>query len=234
MKGIYLMNSIVLEHVSKSFDNGEKPLIILDKASYSFKKGTFYSIVGRSGLGKTTLVSMIGTVENPDSGKIKICGRYLSDVTKKQLTEIRRNDIGFIFQNYSLIERYSVYENLEIPLFFAGIKNADKRQKMIIDTLKLVGIPDEKLYKEVTTLSGGEKQRIAICRALLNSPSVIIADEPTGNLDEQNEKNIISIFMKIKQEKNCTIIMVTHNMKVAKQADVMLTIDNYKIKEEKK
>lgn len=225
------MNSIVLEHVSKSFANGKKPLIILDETSYTFEKGKFYSIVGRSGLGKTTLVSIIGTVEKVDSGKIKICDYDISNISSKRLTEIRRNDIGFIFQNYSLIERYSIFENLEIPLFFAGIKDTYQRQEMIIDKLKLVGISEDKLYHSVSTLSGGEKQRIAICRALLNSPSIIIADEPTGNLDEQNEKNIINIFLKIKEEKNCTIIMVTHNIKIANKADVVLTIENSKIKE---
>jgi len=225
------MDSVVLENISKRFANGEKDLVILNNASYSFKSGKFYSIVGRSGLGKTTLVSMIGTVEDPDSGKIKICGNDLTGISQKKLTEIRRKNIGFIFQNYSLIERYSVFENLEIPLYFSGVKNAGKRFAKITDTLKLVGIPEDKMEKAVTTLSGGEKQRIAIARSLLNSPSVIIADEPTGNLDVQNEKNIIDLFMKIKNEKNCTIIMVTHSIKVAKQADIILTIKDSKIKE---
>ncbi|MFO7161270.1 MAG: ABC transporter ATP-binding protein [[Clostridium] cellulosi] len=225
------MYSVVLDSVCKSYPNGAEPLVILDNASYQFETGKFYSVVGRSGLGKTTLVSIIGTVEKADSGSVIVCDHNLSDVNQKQITEIRRKHIGFVFQNFSLIERYSVLDNLEIPLYFAGIKNSSQRLKMIKDAINSVGIPENKLQKPVSTLSGGEKQRIALCRDLINSPSVIIADEPTGNLDEENEQKIIQIFMDIKQQKNCTIIMVTHNLKIANKADVTVTLKNGKIVE---
>lgn len=225
------MYSVVLDSVSKRFPNGDTQLTILDNASYQFETGKFYSVVGRSGLGKTTLVSIIGTVEKADSGSVILCGHNLSDVSRKQITQIRRKDIGFVFQNFSLIERYSVVDNLEIPLYFAEIKSPSERMKIIKNSINSVGIPETKLQRPVSTLSGGEKQRVAICRALINSPSVIIADEPTGNLDEENEQNIIQIFMDIKKQRNCTIIMVTHNLKIAKQADVTITLKNGKIVE---
>lgn len=223
------MFSVVLDSVCKKYPNGERPLVILDNASFQFETGKFYSVVGRSGLGKTTLVSIIGTVEKADSGSVILCGYDLSEVRKKQITEIRRKKIGFVFQNFSLIERYSVIDNLEIPLYFAGIKSSGERLKIIKNAINSVGISEDKLPKSVSTLSGGEKQRLAICRALINSPSVIIADEPTGNLDEENEQKIMRVFMDIKQQRNCTIIMVTHNLKIARAADVIITLRNGKI-----
>jgi putative ABC transport system ATP-binding protein len=226
------MYSIIMDSVCKSYTNGTEPLVILDHASYHFETGKFYSIVGRSGLGKTTLVSLIGTVEKADSGSIMLCNHNLSDVNAKMLTEIRRNNLGFIFQSFSLIERYSVFENLEIPLYFAGIKKTSQRLKKIKEAVNSVGIAENQLQKSVSTLSGGEKQRLAICRALLNSPTVIIADEPTGNLDEENEHNIMRIFADVMKDRDCTIIMVTHNTKIANQADVILTLQDKNIVEE--
>ncbi|NLO09830.1 MAG: ABC transporter ATP-binding protein [Clostridiales bacterium] len=225
------MFSVVLDLVSKKYINGSTDLIILDKASYNFEFGKFYSIVGRSGLGKTTLVSLIGTVEKADEGSILVSNHNLSDVSMHKLTEIRRKDIGFVFQNFSLIDRYSIIDNLEIPLYFSGIRKESHRLSIIKKCIESVGISENQLEKKVSQLSGGEKQRIAICRALLNSPSIIIADEPTGNLDEDNEQNIVKAFMDIKASRNCTIIMVTHNKSIANKADVMITLEDGKIVE---
>lgn len=225
------MFSVVLDSVSKKYINGINDLVILDKASYNFEFGKFYSIVGRSGLGKTTLVSLIGTVERADDGEVIVCNHNLSDVNSHRLTEIRRKDIGFVFQNFSLIDRYSVIDNLEIPLYFSGMRKESQRLNAIKKAIQSVGIGENQLNKRVSQLSGGEKQRIAICRALLNSPSIIIADEPTGNLDEENEQNIVEIFMDIKESRKCTIIMVTHNKSIANKADTMITLEEGKIVE---
>ena len=225
------MYSVILEHISKSYLNGDSELNILDDASYCFEKGKFYCIVGRSGLGKTTLLNIIGGFEKNNEGSIVLCNHNLSDVNSKKLDIIRRHDLGFVFQNFSLIERYSVYDNLDIPLYFSGVKSRKKRNEIIKQSLSMVGLSEKCLYQQSKLLSGGEQQRVAICRALINNPTVILADEPTGNLDEENENNIINIFLDTIKDRNRSIIMVTHNNNIAKKADVLLTLHHGKIVE---
>lgn len=226
------MDIATIKNVSKSYFNGSEQNVILDNASYNFEHNHFYAITGRSGLGKTSLLRLLGTVEKQDGeGEIYINGHNISDATEKNLNDVRRNEIGFIFQDFCLIDRYSVRENLELAIHFIGKLKQVELKKKILETLDIVGIPKEKLNQTVATLSGGEKQRIAIGRAIIKSPSILLADEPTGNLDENNEKKVLNLFIEIQKKCNCTIIMVTHSLKLAKVADKILTIYNGKIVE---
>ncbi|WAM34898.1 ABC transporter ATP-binding protein [Caldicellulosiruptor morganii] len=219
---------ILLSNISKSYKDGDKQNIILSKTSFAISKGEFVAMVGRSGLGKSTFLRIIGTIEKPDEGQVIIDGTDISNLNDKELTTIRRKKIGFVFQQFYLINRFSVKENLELPLFFSGVSKKERlaRVKRI---LEIVGLAYKELDSKVFFLSGGEKQRLAIGRALINEPLILLADEPTGNLDEANEEQILSIFENINKELQTTIVVVTHNEKVAKRAQKVITISNKKI-----
>lgn len=227
------MEVIRLVDISKCYENNSvtKDSNILKEASYTFINNKFYSIIGRSGLGKSTLLRIIGTVEKADEGSVYINDKNIMTSSEKEKNQIRRDVLGFIFQDYNLINRYSIKDNLMLPMVFRGNKDYDAMENKIVNSLKMVGISVDKLNQSIRTLSGGEKQRVAIGRALINNPQIILADEPTGNLDEKNEDRIIDLLAKIKAETACTIIMVTHSLKLARMSDTTLTIVNQKIVE---
>jgi ABC-type lipoprotein export system ATPase subunit len=225
------MPEVSLQSVTKSYSNGKVSLRILDSCDYTFQSGAFYSIVGRSGLGKTTLLRILGTIEKPDSGKITIDGQSILKTTEKEMSKLRTDKIGFIFQNYCLIERYTVEENMEFAVFFKGLRQKAAVRQRIKESLEHVKLDASKMSQKVATLSGGEKQRVAIARALVNDADLIFADEPTGNLDIRNEWIILKLLERINKDLGKTVIMVTHNMKLAKTADCMLTLQEGKIVE---
>lgn len=198
---------IEIKNINKSFDRKN----IFNDFNLEVESGEFIGIVGKSGQGKTTLLNMIGTLEEPDSGIIKIMGENIRH--KKVKRRLLRDELGFIFQNYALIDNASVNENLEIALKHKKMNKTQKKDSMS-SALKKVGLVDYGKEK-VHTLSGGEQQRIAIARLLLKDPSLILADEPTGSLDTENRDIIVSLFQKL-HEQGKTIIMVTHDKDLTK------------------
>lgn len=202
-----------LENIVKNYGSSAKALRGL---SLTVGKGEFLSIMGNSGSGKTTLLNIVGLVEKPTSGKLFIDGTAAEELSESQRAKIRNERIGFVFQNYSLIPYYTSYENIIVPLLIKNVKNSECRSRAN-DCLKLVGMEKYK-NKRVSKLSGGEKQRIAIARAIANKPDIILADEPTGALDSENGKKVMDLLFKLHDLGN-TIIMVTHNEELAKMTD---------------
>ena len=209
---------------------GAKPNITraLDGVTLSIEKGEFVAIVGTSGSGKSTLLNMIGGLDVPTSGKVIVDGRELSTLKDEQLTIFRRRKIGFIFQNYNLVPVLNVYENIVLPVELDGNKVDKKFMKEVVQMLGL----EDKLNNMPNNLSGGQQQRVAIARALIAKPDVIFADEPTGNLDTENSTQIIQLLSRLAHEENCCVVVVTHDLEVAKAADVVFRMDSGRLKEE--
>jgi putative ABC transport system ATP-binding protein len=206
-------NIVEIKNLVKSYEKGR--IKALNGINLEIKKGDFVSIIGPSGSGKSTLLNMLGALDIADNGFITVAGY---DLTKnKKLAEFRSKKIGFIFQLHNLIPNISVLENIEIPMF-EGKLSGKERQERSLELLDLVGLKDKAKMKP-TKLSGGERQRIAIARALANEPEIILADEPTGSLDSKTSSKVLNQLTKLHREKNVTLIMVTHDMNVAKLAD---------------
>ncbi len=199
----------------------------LNGVSINIKKGEFVSVMGPSGSGKTTLLNMIGALDNPTSGTIYINGTNVAHMNDEQRTDLRLKEIGFIFQFYNLVPVLSAYENAELPMVFAG-RTKQEIEKNVNKFLDLVGLSDKKDHLP-SELSGGEQQRVAIARALCNEPSIIIADEPTGELDSKMGMEIIKLLRELNLELNQTILMVTHDPMVGALAERMLKMRDGKI-----
>ena len=199
---------IKLVNVTKCFSDGSNVRYIFKNCNFEFKKGSTTAIVGRSGLGKTTLVKLILGITSLNEGDILVCGSSILDM--KNLSKVRRRNIGCVFQNFNLISGFTVKENILLPRYF--FENGENNINEICNTL---GLSKEMLSKSIDKISGGEKQRVALARALINNPEILIADEPTGNLDAANEQNIIELLKRINEELGITIITVTHSDKVA-------------------
>lgn len=210
------MNIIEFKNVSKKF--GEN--LVLDDVNLSIKKGEFVSIVGASGSGKTTILNIMGLLEDFTSGKVLMNGKDLPKLNSKQAVKIRRNNINYLFQSFALIEDKTVYENLKLSLNFAG--NIDK-DKVIQDVLKKVHL-SEKNNSIVSTLSGGEKQRISLARSIIKPGDIILADEPTGALDPKLAMQAFNLILQMQKESGKTIVMVTHNIDQAKQTDRIIEL----------
>ena len=196
---------------------GAKPNITraLDGVTLSIEKGEFVAIVGTSGSGKSTLLNMIGGLDVPTSGKVIVDGRELSTLKDEQLTIFRRRKIGFIFQNYNLVPVLNVYENIVLPVELDGNKVDKKFMKEVIQMLGL----EDKLNNMPNNLSGGQQQRVAIARSLINNPSILLADEPTGNLDSTTSKEVLHMFKDLNRQQGITVILVTHDPKIAAFTD---------------
>ena len=213
---------IEIKNICKKYQN----VNALDNVSLAIEDGDYIAIVGESGSGKSTLLYSIGLLESIDSGTIIYDGVDVSNLSEKELAKLRVEKIGFVFQAYNLEESYSVYENVEIPLLIRG-KDKTERKAIVNEKLDMVGLLDRAKDK-VSTLSGGQQQRVAIARALAGNPSVILADEPCGNLDSRNSHEIMSILGKLNNEGK-TIILVTHNLNDAKLAKKIYTMQDGKI-----
>ena len=199
----------------------------LNDVSYTFEMNNFYGIMGHSGSGKTTLISILGLLESFDSGTYLINGEEVKDFDNNKISKIRRDYIGFVFQDFYLDEYLNVYENVMLPLITHKELSKEKKNEMVIEALTKVGIVDRKNHFP-SQLSGGEKQRVAIARALINNPKIILADEPTGNLDEDNEKMIFQILKDLSKEGKC-VIVVSHSNEVKSYADKIIKIANGKL-----
>lgn len=209
--------------LTKIYYSGNNSCTALKEVSISIKKGEFLAIVGRSGSGKSTLLNILGTLDKPTSGNVIVDNKKLDSLTKKQLDQYRNKEIGFVFQSFHLEPTYSVYKNVEIPLLIANVPEKERKEKILGALSKVDMLEKEKNY--AAQLSGGEKQRVCIARALVNSPSIILADEPCGNLDSVNGKRVMELLKKTAKEGK-TVILVTHNMEDAKMTDRIITLQD--------
>ena len=216
---------IELKLIDKSYGNQK----ILDKISLNIKKGEFISIVGPSGAGKTTLLNIIGTIEDFDKSeksKFLINSHDITKLSDKDLSKFRNDNIGFVFQFHQLLPELTVEENILLPTMIKGDEK-DSSDKYFIELISILGI-DNILNKYPNSISGGERQRAAVARAMINKPSILLADEPTGNLDSKNEEEIISLFKKVNKDLGVTIVLVTHNLNFSKLADKCFTLKDGK------
>lgn len=211
--------------LKKYYGKGETEVHALDGVDLQIERGTFVAVVGTSGSGKSTLLNMLGGLDRPTSGKVTIDGEELSKLNDEQLTVFRRKRIGFIFQNYNLIPTLNVWENIIFPITLDGQK-PDK--KFIMNVAKMLGL-DGKLDSLPNNLSGGQQQRVAIARALASKPAIVLADEPTGNLDTRTSDNVVGLLKTTSREFHQTVVMITHNPEIAQMADYIVRIEDGKI-----
>ena len=219
------MEILKVENLRKEYGQGNSKVVALDGVDLTIERGEFVAIVGPSGSGKSTLLHIIGGVDNPDDGKVYIDGNDISKYSSKELAYFRRRKVGLIYQFYNLIPNLTVRYNIELPL------KLDKRkinQDEFLDIVNKLGI-ESKLDSFPSELSGGQQQRVAIARSLIYNPSIILADEPTGNLDRKNSKEIIDIFKYFNKTLKQTIILITHDENIALEADRIVTIVDGKI-----
>ena len=199
----------------------------LDGVTLSIEEGEFVAIVGTSGSGKSTLLNMMGGLDTPTSGSIQVKGKELSEVKDEQLAIFRRRNIGFIFQNYNLVPVLNVYENIVLPVELDGNKVDKKFMKEVVHMLGL----EDKLNNMPNNLSGGQQQRVAIARALVSKPAIVLADEPTGNLDSRTSSDVLGLLKMTSQKFHQTIVMITHNNEIAQLADRIIRIEDGRISE---
>ena len=222
---------ISVSNVSKKYQMGEVEVQALNKVSLEILKGQIVSIVGPSGSGKTTLLNLIGALDYVDTGTIKINGKKLSELNDKELSLMRRDTIGYVFQNFNLLEEINAERNIEMPLILANMKR-EERLAQVEELLESVNLIDRRSHKP-DQLSGGEQQRVAIARALANNPEIILADEPTGNLDSNTGKKILKLLIDLSSENNKTLVYVTHDTKLASMAQRQLTMNDGMISKDK-
>ncbi len=208
---------IKTEDLRKSFQNGGKEIEVIKEIDLEVLEGEFVSIMGPSGCGKSTLLYMLGGIDTPTSGKVFIHNEDINKMKDKQKSRLRRKNIGFVFQFYNLVQNLTVAENILLPLTMDG-KKARHYQQELNDILQIVGLTERKNFT-LRELSGGQQQRVAIARALIMNPKIILADEPIGNLDSKSGTEIMELFKKINQEKNITILQVTHSQESAEYGD---------------
>ncbi len=219
------MEILRVENLSKVYGKGKNKVVAVDDVNFSVEKGEFVAIVGRSGGGKSTLLHLIGGVDEASNGNIFIDNTKVSNLSKDKMAVFRRRNIGIIYQFYNLIPILSVKENITLPLL---LDNKTIDEKLLDDTIKYVGL-ERRVNHLPNELSGGEQQRVSIARAIITKPLLILADEPTGNLDTKRSKEIIDLLKKYNKEYNQTIILITHDLNVAKEADRIITIEDGKI-----
>jgi putative ABC transport system ATP-binding protein len=227
---------IKLENITKIYKNLDTETVALKNINLEIKKGEFVAIMGPSGSGKSTLMHIIGCLDKPTSGKYFLEGKDVSILNDDELAEIRKRKIGFVFQAYNLLPRVRVIEQVELPLVYTGIKHEERKQKAI-NALKASAFPDNFWYHYPNQISGGMQQRVAIARALVNDPLLILADEPTGNLDTKTGEIVLDTFQRLNFEFGKTIVLVTHEEYVAKHAERIVLIrdgeiiDDFKVKD---
>ena len=208
-----------VQHVSKEFAKGDRKVVAVNDVTFEVGAGQFVSIVGKSGSGKSTLLALLGGLDKPTSGRIEVDGQDITAVRDRALATYRRSTIGFVFQSYNLVPNLTALENVMLPLELAG-EGRKARAARARELLDQVGLSDQKQDRRPGRLSGGEEQRVAIARALGNRPKVILADEPTGNLDSQTGRRVFDLLHELATAHQTTIIVVTHDMAIAGRTDV--------------
>lgn len=211
------MSLIELRDVWKVYDLGEVKVEALRAASLSIDQGEYVSLIGPSGSGKSTLMNTLGCLDRPTQGSYQLAGEEVATMSRDERARLRNQRLGFVFQNFNLLARTSALENVELPLLYARGITARERRQRAIDKLTLVGLAD-RLDHHPSQLSGGQQQRVAIARALVNEPSILMGDEPTGNLDTRTSREVIGMFRELNEKQGITVILVTHDQDVAKNA----------------
>ncbi len=223
------MTIIEANGISKSFKSGQKIINVLDKVDLSIKQGEMVAIMGVSGSGKSTLLHILGLLNKPDKGNLKFLGKNIDFSDEKRLAKLRNQHIGFVFQFYSLIGELTVEENIALPAIIAGVKTDKEKLEYLMD---LVGLSVDKKHRLPSTLSGGELQRVALARALVNSPDLVIADEPTANLDKASSIDIVNNMKQINFQTGQTFIIATHSEDVARRCKRTLYLSGGRLSEE--
>ena len=224
---------IELKNITKTYTNGKEETHVLKGLDLTIYEGEFIMIMGKSGSGKTTLMNIIGFLDQLTSGTYKFREEDVSTLNENQKSEYRNENFGFIFQQFFLIESLNVQQNVELPMVYSGLNSVQEKKEKAESFLELVGI-SEKLRSKTSELSGGQQQRVSIGRALISKPDIILADEPTGNLDSKASKEIIDLLKISNKKYHQTIIMITHDMNLAKEANRIITLeDGHIVKDEK-
>ncbi|HZN35026.1 MAG TPA: ABC transporter ATP-binding protein [Pirellulaceae bacterium] len=211
------MALIELRDVWKVYDLGEVKVEALKEATLDIEQGEYIALIGPSGSGKSTLMNTLGCLDRPTKGSYKLAGEEVATMSRDQRARIRNQRLGFVFQNFNLLARTTALENVELPLLYSRGVSAHERKRRAIDKLNLVGLAD-RLDHHPTQLSGGQQQRVAIARALVNEPAILMADEPTGNLDSRTSREVIGLFRQLNEQQKITVILVTHDQDVARHA----------------
>lgn len=222
---------IVVKDLVRQFKSGDRTIKPVNGVSFELEKGSLASVVGKSGSGKSTLLSLLGALDKPTSGDVVVDGVSLAGLPDGKLTEYRRRDIGFVFQQFNLIPNLSAVDNVMLPMEFAGVRKAARLQRAK-ELLEQVQLDPEKHPRRTNRLSGGEQQRVAIARALANEPKLILADEPTGNLDEQTGEHIIELLSSLSRDHNTTILVVTHDRSLAQKTERRFRLQQGRLTEE--
>jgi len=219
---------LTVQNLRKEFHSGAGPVVAVDNISFHVPDGVFAAIVGKSGSGKTTLLGLLGALDTPTSGSIDVSGDKITSLSDRQLIKYRRDRIGFVFQAYNLIPNLSALENVMLPMEFGGVAKVERKARAL-DLLQQVGITADEATRKPAKLSGGQQQRVAIARALANRPSLILADEPTGNLDSATGKVIVKLLHELARTKKTTIVAVTHDLEIARQTDLTFKLADGKL-----
>ncbi|MEQ8424492.1 MAG: ABC transporter ATP-binding protein [Cyclobacteriaceae bacterium] len=217
------------ENLTKIYKSGNKELVVLDDVTFGAEQGTSLSIIGPSGSGKTTLLGLCAGLDVPTSGLISLMGFKLNKMSEDDRAYVRNQFVGFVFQNFQLLTTLTALENVMIPLELRGEKNVEPKAAELLDR---VGLKD-RMHHYPTQLSGGEQQRVAMARAFINSPKILFADEPTGNLDEENADHVTNLLFDLNREEKTTLVLVTHNLELAKKTERVLQMKGGRIVEEK-
>ena len=215
------MSLIRLQHISKRYQMGAEIIHALRDITLEIQRGEYLAIMGPSGSGKSTLMNLLGCLDTPTGGEFELNGSNVSEMDDNQLAEVRNREIGFIFQSFNLLARSDILHNVELPLIYGGVPS-DERRERALETIRQVGLTD-RIHHKPNELSGGQRQRVAIARALVNRPSIILADEPTGNLDTRTGTEILALFRELSVKGN-TMIVVTHEEDVARHARRVIRI----------
>lgn len=224
---------IEVKNITKKYASGDLEFQALKGVSFTIKDGEFVAVMGPSGSGKSTLMHILGALDTPTSGKYFLDGKDVSKLSDEALADIRRDHIGFVFQSFNLLPRTTVLRNVMLPLIYARVPEQEREEKAIA-ALKAAGLNESHFDHKSNQLSGGQIQRVAIARALVNNPSLILADEPTGNLDSRTGEIVLGTFQKLNQEQGRTIVLITHEQDVAEHADRILFIRDGNLVEENK
>lgn len=223
------MDEIIrLNNINKIYESGELNVHALKDINLSVMQGEYMAIMGASGSGKSTLMNILGCLDRASSGEYLLNGEDVSKLSDNELAYVRNRTIGFVFQSYNLIAQNNALQNVELPMLYAGVRGAREREERATKLLKEVGL-EERIMHLPKELSGGQRQRVAIARAMVNNPGVILADEPTGNLDSKASVEIMDIFTRLNREKNVTVIMVTHERDIADFTDRIITFKDGEI-----
>ena len=220
-----MTNILKIDELEKTYTSGSKKLTVLKNISFDVEKGSIFSIVGPSGSGKTTLLGLCAGLDSPTAGNIELCGSKLQDLDEDERALLRNKEVGFIFQNFQLLPTLTALENVIVPLELQGEKNANKVGK---ELLTKVGLAD-RMHHYPSQLSGGEQQRVALARAFSNKPSILFADEPTGNLDEETGEKVIQLLFQLNKEAGTTLVIITHDLELANRTQQILRLKGGKI-----